>query len=53
MSKEDGRIRFTFRMPEELLSKLKDESERFGVSVNALILQILWEWVERNDKKAG
>lgn len=53
MSKEDERMRFTFRMPEKLLNNLKCESERLGVSVNALILQILWEWAEKDDKKAG
>lgn len=51
MSKEDGRTRFTFRIPEELLNSLKYESERIGVSVNALILQILWEWVEKKEKE--
>lgn len=43
----DTRERFTFRIPKKLLEMLKSESEKKGVSINALILQILWEWVER------
>lgn len=54
MSIRDDRARFTFRMPEKLLTQLKKESEGLGVSVNALILQILWEWVKENaDQKEG
>lgn len=44
MSKEDDRVRFTLRMPEQLFERLKKRSEYLGVSVNALILQILNEW---------
>lgn len=53
MSKEDERVRFTFRMPDELFSQLKKEAEKLGVSVNALILQILWEWENETVVKAG
>lgn len=54
MSIKDDRARFTFRMPEKLLTQIKTESEALGVSVNALILQILWEWVKKNtDQKIG
>lgn len=38
--------RFTFRIPEQLLNQLKDRANFLGVSVNALILQILWEWAD-------
>lgn len=48
MSKEDTRTRFTFRIPDPLLQKLKQESNEFGVSINALILQILWSWIKEN-----
>lgn len=48
VSKEDDRTRFTFRMPGELLQKLKEQANRLGVSVNALILQVLWEWIQRD-----
>lgn len=53
MSKEDDRTRFTFRMPTELFEKLKSDADRLGVSTNALILQILWEWVRENKKATG
>ena len=39
-------VRFTFRIPNELLLKLKAEANEKGVSVNAQILQILWEWAD-------
>ncbi len=46
--------RFTFRLPKALFDKLKCEAQQQGVSVNALILQILWDWAKKNDndKKA-
>ena len=44
-------IRFTFRMPKELSEKIKYVSSKNGVSVNAQILQILWEWVKRNESE--
>lgn len=51
MSKEDERIRFTFRLPGELYNRLKSESDKMGVSINALTLKILWEWAEVYNKK--
>ena len=43
--------RFTFRIPTELLNTLKNEAEKKGVSNNAFILQILWNWVKENRKE--
>lgn len=43
---KDDRVRFTFRIPDNLLNLLKEESKTLGISLNALILQILWQWVE-------
>lgn len=34
------------RAPRDLKECLRSESIRIGVSMNALILQILWAWVE-------
>lgn len=42
-------VRFTFRIPNELLLKLKAEANEKGVSVNAQILQILWEWSKEHE----
>lgn len=53
MSKEDNRVRFTFRMPDTLFEELKRRAEKVGVSTNALILQILWDWADQNQKKVG
>lgn len=52
VSKENEKIRFTFRIPEELYTELKDESTKLGVSVNALILQILWDWEKEKQRQA-
>lgn len=43
----DARERFTFRIPAKLMNRLRQEAEEKGVSINALILQILWDWVEQ------
>lgn len=51
---KDNRARFTFRMPEPMFNALKAKSEELGVSMNALILQILWDWVkERGEEEGG
>lgn len=39
----DSRKKVTVRMPNKLNSKLYEESQKRGLSKNALILQILWE----------
>lgn len=43
---KDDRMRFTLRLPAELLNLLQLEAGKVGVATNALILQILWEYVE-------
>lgn len=47
----DTRERFTFRIPSKLLKMLRREAQDKGVSLNALILQILWDWTD-NQKSA-
>lgn len=49
MTKNDVRCRFTFRLPNDLLESLKKEARKHGVSLNALMLQILWEYIEGKD----
>lgn len=44
---KDDRARFTFRMPETLYQTLDKRAEELGVSKNALILQILWDYTEQ------
>ncbi|WP_154666507.1 Arc family DNA-binding protein [Anaeromassilibacillus senegalensis] len=44
---KDDRVRFTFRIPEKTFHQLKEEARCMGVSTNALILQILWEWANK------
>lgn len=43
----DNRARFTFRMPESLYQVLDERADELGVSKNALILQILWDYVKQ------
>ncbi len=45
---KDDRQRFTLRLPANLLEMIGAEANRIGVPINALILQILWEWVKNN-----
>ena len=49
MTNNDIRIRFTLRLPGELLSMLQSKADTIGVSNNALILQILWEWAKETE----
>lgn len=46
MTKTDDRARYTFRLPGELLDRLKREAAKKGYSVNALILHILEDWAK-------
>jgi len=43
MHNGDKRARFTLRLPEKLLIEIGKEAVAYGVSINALILQALWE----------
>ena len=47
----DDRHRFTLRLPTRLMNTLKEDAERQGVPLNALVLKVLWEWVAKNEKK--
>lgn len=49
----DVRERFTFRIPKRLMQMLRNEAKEKGVSVNALILQILWQWIELDNQQKG
>lgn len=44
--------RFTLRLTEELKEQLDKSRKRMGISLNALVVQILWNWAERQDKDA-
>lgn len=45
--KNDDRTRFTLRLPKRLFEMLQHDANATGVSVNALLLQILWQWLEQ------
>ncbi len=45
--KTDGRSRYTLRLPRELFDMIGAKANELGLPINALILQILWDWVER------
>jgi predicted HicB family RNase H-like nuclease len=46
----DSRVRFTFRIPADMLVRIRVVAKRKGCSVNALVLQILWDWLEQKEK---
>lgn len=48
MTKETKR--FTLRLTGELKERLDESRKRKGVSLNALVVQILWDWAERQGK---
>ena len=39
----------TVRAPENLQNQLKDRAQEQGLTRNALILQILWDWIKKNE----
>ena len=39
----------TVRAPSELQKLLKDKAKQNGLTRNALVLHILWEWIKRED----
>lgn len=41
----------TVRPPEELHKILKHSAQQKGYTVNQLVLQILWTWVNENTRK--
>ena len=41
----------TLRIPSELLNKINIYSKQKGISKNALILNILWGWLENKEGK--
>uniref|UniRef100_UPI004057B32F toxin-antitoxin system HicB family antitoxin n=1 Tax=Acetatifactor sp. TaxID=1872090 RepID=UPI004057B32F len=50
----DTRIRTGLRIPNDLNSSLIKAADNHGISKNALILQILWKWINENgDAKKG
>ena len=48
-------LQILIRAPQELKELLQSDAKSKGMTLNALILQILWSWVRENDKprKAG
>jgi predicted HicB family RNase H-like nuclease len=44
---KDTKVRFTLRITKNLMESIEKEANKQGVSRNALILQILWDWSER------
>lgn len=42
----------TFRPPEALRLKLKRIADKRGITMNALLLQILWDWLKENKQDA-
>ena len=45
--------RFTLRLTGELKEQLDESRKRMGVSLNALVVQILWDWIENRENKGA
>ncbi len=43
----------TIRPPEELHNILKRTAKKSGYTMNALVLHILWDWLEKEEKSAS
>ena len=39
----------TVRPPDELKTALHQHAQKFGMTVNGLVLQILWDWIFQHD----
>jgi len=40
-------MKILIRAPKELKDTLQERAKQIGITLNALILQILWDWVEK------
>lgn len=49
----DKRARYTLRLPFELFELIGLKASKQGVPINALILQILWDWTKQQPPKAS
>lgn len=45
-------MQILIRAPEELKKLLQNKCKKLGITLNALILQILWDWVKEENKTA-
>lgn len=39
------------RAPEELKEKISGEAKRIGISMNALLIQIIWSWLKEQERE--
>lgn len=46
-------VRFLINIPEELREILREHAKPKGQTINGLIRQILWDWVENGRKGMG
>lgn len=47
------RKRYSIRFPEELAFQLEKTSTKRGLSLNALVTELCWQFVEEFEKKYG
>lgn len=46
-------MQILIRAPEALKQELQKYAKKIGITMNALILQILWDWLGNKGGKAG
>jgi hypothetical protein len=44
------RVRYTLRIPADLYDGIGHLASRSGISINALVLHILWDWLDQQQK---
>ena len=49
--KKDTRARYTLRLPYNLFDSIGKKANELGQPINALILQILWDWLKSNQEE--
>lgn len=47
----DDKVRFTFRLKKSLLEEIKKVAKSMNVSTNSLIIEILWQHLEKTKIK--
>lgn len=43
----------TVRIPDELQEELKKEAARHGLTRNAFVIQLFWDWKRERDRQNG
>lgn len=45
-------MQILIRAPKELKEILQSKAKKIGITMNALLIQILWEWVKKEESQS-